>query len=118
MENINRLDDAINFIIEDVTYYKNKNGYQSYIQELEKIITTLKEGITTDWEELKQVSDLIRKAEIYLDKAKRLQKEFEDEQIKDAENEFEVSRSTKETMKKAKKRIEYANENDDFGLDK
>jgi len=118
MENVYRLDDALNFIIEDITYYKNENGYQSYIKELERIISTLKDGVTTDWEELKIVSGLIRKAEIYLDKAKALQKKFEEEQIKDVENAFEVSKNTRKTMKEAKKRIESANENNEFGLDK
>ena len=117
MKNVSRLDDALNYIIEDITYYKNKNGYQSYIQELERIIIALKDGITIDWEELKQVSSLIRKAEIYLDKAKQLQKKYEEEQIKDAENEFEVSKNTRTIMQKAKKRIESANESEDFGLE-
>ena len=118
MQNISRLEDCLNYLIEDLTYYKSLNGYLKQIQELENIIKTLKEGITTDWEELKQVSDLIRKAEIYLEKAKRLQKEFEDEQIKDVENEFEISERTRTVMKKAKKRIESANENVDYGLEK
>ena len=118
MDNLNILNDALNYIADDITYYKNGNGYLGYIQELETIITALKDGITTDFEELKLVSGLIRKAEIYLDKAKALQREFEIELVKDAENEFRVSKNTRITMKKAKKRLECANEKDDFGLNK
>ena len=79
MTTLNYIEDSLDDIKRIISYYSDTIDYSNYIYELNNILEMLEHKIIncTDSNDFTKISNLINRAQQYLDTAKRLQVHYE-----------------------------------------